>query len=633
MSPHHFAFDTMRMFLSLSFSLFLIILVFSIDSASSSSCPFDLGYVDTFPWDTSLCRRPVHKDCCQTLINLFGLGMAQHLNETSMFQLPDADTSSSCLSDFQTKVTALSVQLSLVTQCFQNTTQLFVVNPSSCAGIITIEDWKQKVGLTSPLDISCKGDLMRLTRCSSCVDAGMKVTSQLNGLDPNGTKCFYFTVLYAAGIVNDLGPQDPRAAACIMDLPLSRSSKGKPSNTTLKLVFGLLGALIGVLLFLGVFILYRRWDKKRRQKAFHEEYVSNFRASVLPNSEAEWFRLSELERATNGFSQRNLIGQGAHGVVYKGTLSDGTLVAVKQILDLDSKGDEEFSNEVEIMSKIRHRNLLSLRGCCVTSNDFTGKRRYLVYDFMSNGSLSDHLPNTLGSTKQGSKKPLTWPQRKNIILDVAKGLAYLHYGIKPAIYHRDIKATNIFLDSEMKAKVADFGLAKQSTEGQSHLTTRVAGTHGYLAPEYALYGHLTEKSDVYSFGILILEIMSGRKVLEASLNQSVVRITDWAWMLMKSGKVGEIVEEWLRESGGPKGVMERFVFVGILCAHVMVALRPTMDEALKMLEGDIDIPRIADRPLPLGHESLRSSFGFGSASISSTGKRSRSLLNSSVRYS
>lgn len=455
-----------------------------------------------------------------------------------------------------------------------------------------------------------------LTKCSSCVDAGMKVNSQLKAIDPNETKCFYFIVLYAAAIVNDLGPYDPKAAACILGLPLSESATKKSSNGMLKLVFGLLGALIGLLLFLGVIILYRRWDKKRRQKALHEEYVSNFRASVLPNSGAKWFCLSELERATNGFSQRNLIGQGAFGVVYKGTLSDGTLVAVKQILDLDTKCDEEFSNEVEIISKIRHRNLLSLRGCCVTSDNFIGRRRYLVYDFMSNGSLSDHLSNKWEAINPARRKTLTWPQRKNIILDVAKGLAYLHYGIKPAIYHRDIKATNILLDSEMKAKVADFGLAKQSTEGQSHLTTRVAGTHGYLAPEYALYGQLTEKSDVYSFGILILEIMSGRKVLDTA-NPSMVLITDWAWTLTQSGNAVGVLEESIREAG-PKGVMERFVVVGILCAHVMVALRPTIAEALKMLDGDIDIPRLPDRPLPLGHESFCSSIAFSSTSVSAS---------------
>ncbi|KAE8731236.1 putative receptor-like protein kinase [Hibiscus syriacus] len=291
-------------------------------------------------------------------------------------------------------------------------------------------------------------------------------------------------------------------------------------------------------------------------------------------------------------------GQGANGVVYTGTLSDGTLVAVKQVIDFGSKGDAEFSNEVETISKIRHMNLLSLRGCCVTNDIVKGRRRFLVYDFMSNGSLGDHLFNEV------IRPQLSWPQRRNIILDVARGLNYLHYGVKPSIFHRDIKATNILLDSEMKAKVADFGLAKQSLEGQSHLTTRVAGTHGYVAPEYALYGQLIEKTDVYSFGIIILEIMSGRKVLDTS-SSSYLLITDWAWKHAKSGNVEEILDESIRERGA-KGVMERFVRVGILCAHVMVAFRPRIAEALKMLEGDIDIPKLPDRPLPLGHQSNRS---------------------------
>ncbi|XP_062096724.1 probable receptor-like protein kinase At1g11050 [Humulus lupulus] len=595
-------------------------------SASSSQCPIDLTYVNTFPWDTSLCREPVHKDCCQTLLSLFGMGMAQHLRDTSNFQLSDANTSSSCLSDFESRLSAMSVSPSLVSQCFKNSTQ-FVVNPLGCAGITTAKDWIEKAGETTPLDQSCKRDLTGLTKCSSCVDAGMKVNSKLTALDPNGTKCFYLTVLYAAGIVSELGPKDPSTATCILGLPLSSSATtDEISKKSLsKIVGGCLGAIIGVLLAGVLIIMYRRWDGKRRKNAHHEEFVSSFRETVLPNSGAKWFRLSELEKATNGFSQRNMIGQGSYGVVYKGTISDNTPVAVKQILDLESKGDEEFCNEVEIISKIRHRNLLSLRGCCVTSDNVNGRRRYLVYDFMSNGSLSDHLSNTWGSADRKKENQLTWPQRKNIILDVAKGLAYLHYGVKPAIYHRDIKATNILLDSEMKAKVADFGLAKQNKEGQSHLTTRVAGTHGYLAPEYALYGQLTEKSDVYSFGIVILEVMTGKKAIDTSIesNPSVILITDWAWSILKSGNVEEVFEESIRKNG-PKGIMERFVRVGILCAHVMVALRPTINEALRMLEGDIDIPKLPDRPLPLSHESFRSSFGF--ASTTSIGSSTRSAM-------
>lgn len=476
------------------------------------------------------------------------------------------------------------------------------------------------MGLISPLDTSCNGDLSDQTRCSICSDAGLKVTS---GLNSNSTRCFYFTILYAAAIVNQFGPTNLGTASCILGMPLS--VKGSSNRgLVLKLVIGLLGAFVGVLLAFVLIVVYRKWDKRRKEDMHHREIESGVRNSVLPNTGAKWFHISELERATSKFSQRNMLGQGGDGVVYKGTLSDGTVVAVKEIFGLETKGDEDFTYEVEIISKIKHRNLLALRGCCISSDNVKGKRRFLVYDFMPNGSLSHQL-SIAGANR------LTWPQRKNIILDVAKGLAYLHYEIKPPIYHRDIKATNILLDSKMKAKVSDFGLAKQGNEGQSHLTTRVAGTYGYLAPEYALYGQLTEKSDVYSFGIVILEIMSGRKVLD-TMNSSVVLITDWAWTLAKSGNMEDIFDQSIREEG-PEKVMERFVLVGILCAHAMVALRPTIAEALKMLEGDIDIPQLPDRPVPLGHESFPSSLLQGLQSGRSTAYFSSYLSSFSTRMS
>ncbi|GMJ02411.1 hypothetical protein like AT1G11050 [Hibiscus trionum] len=565
---------------------------FSIHS-NISSCPIDLSYVQTFPWDKSTCLDINGTQCCQTLTSLFGIGIAQHLKQTSVFQLPNPLAASACVSGFRNKLTALSIPPSLVDSCMHNSTQ-FVSGTSNFAGIITTQDWVEKAGAVTVLDTDCKGDVNGL-KCRPCIEAGYSVFSKLLSLDPNATKCFDFTALYAIGVINNFGPMDPGAAGCILGLPLESDNPaiGKPkknlsSKTLLRLVFGFLGAFFGVLFSFTLIILYRKWDKKNKGNAQHRRFVNSFKASVLPNS-----------------------GQGANGVVYRGTLADGTVVAVKQIMDLSSKGDAEFCNEVETISKIRHKNLLSLCGCCVTGDVAKGRRRYLVYDFMSNGSLGDHLYNEV------NRQQLSWPQRKNIILDVARGLDYLHYGVKPSIYHRDIKATNILLDSEMRAKVADFGLAKQSLEGQSHLTTRVAGTHGYVAPEYALYGQLTEKTDVYSFGIVILEIMSGRKVLDTS-NSSYLLITDWAWKHARSGNVEEILDESIREKG-PKGVMERFVRVGILCAHAMVAFRPKIAEALKMLEGDIDIPKLPDRPLPLGHESLRSSSG-SSASKSNRSK-------------
>ncbi|TKY56111.1 receptor protein kinase [Spatholobus suberectus] len=511
--------DKQEMILTLRMSLFAIFIA----GAASSSCPMDLSYVETIPWNTSVCRDPIdNQPCCQTLFSIFGIGLAERLKETSIFYLPDANTSSTCLYDFKLKLAALSIPSEIVPFCFPNPTQ-FVTNSSACAGIRTTQDWKQKVGMVSPLDTSCNGDLKDNTRC----------------------------MLYAAGVANPFGTTDLSTTGCILGLPQPPSAvtKGSSNNRgkVMKLVFSLSGVVIGVVLAFVLVVMSRKWDKRRKENVHHREVENEVRASVLPNTGAKWFHITELERATNKFSQGNMVGRGGDGVVYKGTLLDGTVVAVKEIFDLEIKGDEEFCYEVEIISKIKHRNLLALRGCCVTSDNLKGKRRFLVYDFMPNGTLSYQLSLT------GADR-LTWPQRKNIILDVAKGLAYLHYEIKPPIYHRDIKATNILLDSRMNAKLADFSLAKQGSESQSHLTTRVAGTYGYLAPEYALYGQLTEKSDVYSFGIVILEIMSGRNVID-TLNSSMDSITDWVWTLVESGKMGEIFDQSIKE--GPEKIMER----------------------------------------------------------------------------
>ncbi|CAN1234482.1 Probable receptor-like protein kinase At1g11050 [Linum perenne] len=605
-----------------SFLLFFLFLL-AADSTSAATpppisppplCPFNLTYVRSIPWDTSLCENPTasrRSHCCQTLLSLFGIGIAQHLRSTSFFQLPSSQISTSCLSDFQAQLRSISIDDSLVPLCFNDSTE-FVSKPSSCVGIITTSDWIDRVGRLTPLDAACRGDVSGLTRCSSCLDAGLKVNSQLTNLMPNSTaKCFYFTCLYAVAMVNELGPLDAKTAGCILALPLKNarnpsSSKNK-SSKKLGMILGIVfGAIGGIILAGLIVVLYKKRKVRKTVEATHEQYVSSFKSAVMPNSGARWFQGSELEKATNGFHQKNFLGKGAYGVVYKGVLPDGSYVAVKELHDLDSLRDEEFFNEVEIISKIRHRNLLSLRGCCATSDVARGKRRkgkrrFLIYDFMANGSVADHLSNHLSNVSRRAR--LSWEKRKNIILDVAKGLVYLHCGVKPAIYHRDIKSSNILLDSDLRAKVADFGLARQGREdGYSHITTRVAGTHGFLAPEYAMYGHLSNKSDVYSFGVLVLEIMTARKVIDTSLiDSSAVLITDWVWDLVKAGRVEEAFDEGMKDdeyqdySDGE--MMIRFVMVGILCAHVVAAHRPTITEALKMLEGNTEVPKTPDRPL------------------------------------
>ncbi|XP_052136399.1 probable receptor-like protein kinase At1g11050 [Oryza glaberrima] len=598
---------------------------------SSTACPLDLGYVRSFPWDTAPCMPPVANQtaCCTTLLSVLGVGLAARLRATGHFRLPSANASAACLGAFSDELASppLSLQDTLVPACWPVSSQL-AISPSYCAGVTTAKQYVATVGnaaVLGSLNSSCGSDLADLSLCSSCLAAAIDASGRLVAAAAKGTNpqnCFYLTVLYAAGVSSSAGPTSPGTANCALGLalstPSSSSSPASSSNhtnmavaTAIPVASALLVSVIAALL-----VWRRRQDsiRSKSRRLSGERRLSRPR----PNVGSVLFSLGELAKATCGFAERNLIGRGGFGVVYRGVLDDGSVVAVKKMLDPDMEGgDEEFTNEVEIISHLRHRNLVPLRGCCISDDDADeGKQMFLVYDYMPNGSL-DHYIFKDGGDGGRRPPPLSWAQRRGVVLDVARGLEYLHHGVKPGIYHRDIKATNILLGTDMRARVADFGLARRSREGQSHVTTRVAGTHGYLSPEYALYGQLTEKSDVYSFGVLVLEVMSGRRALDLSDPSGVVLITDWAWALVRAGRAAEVVAAALREREGPAGVhaMERFVLVGILCAHVTVACRPTMPEALRMLEGDMDVPDLPERPQPYGQ---RIAFDEGEANFSAS---------------
>ncbi|KMZ70659.1 Kinase-like protein [Zostera marina] len=617
-----------KIHLSAASMLFLLLTRFSdvspAETANISSCPIDLSYVETLPWNPIPCNSSI-LNCCQTLTSLFGIGLAEHLKSTSEFRLPDLKTSTNCLSDFQSILTAsFSVPPTVVSDCFPSA-ERFVIssdNNNSCAGIRTRRDFEEKVGKRTELDGSCSGDVSG-NNCTACVNAGFDVNTKLVEIDGNQSHsetCFYFVITYAAGIVNKYGPTNVKTAGCIFGLPLLTEvlDNDTGSNRGVVVVISSISAAVA-LIVLGILLglyLWRLDQNGRRMLPLGRKHQR-------PNIGSIWFTIKELERATGNFTSKNIIGQGGFGVVYKGVLSDGSQVAVKKLSNSEFEGDDDFRNETAIIGNLKHRNLVPLRGCCICNiqeeergggggdedgGGGDGTLRYLVYDYMPNGSLQRHISS--GGSVGGKKsqiQSLSWLQRKTVILDVAKGIEYLHYGIKPPIFHRDIKTTNILLDGEMRARIADFGLAKQNRT--SDMTTRIAGTHGYLAPEYALYGQLTEKSDVYSFGVVVLEIMSGRMALDTS-SSDVILITDWAWMLVKAGRSEEVLDKPLRkvqndeESKDTMDLMNRFVLVGILCSHVMVALRPTIADALKMLDGDIEIPTIHDRPAPLGRESI-----------------------------
>ncbi|CAN6724736.1 unnamed protein product [Malus baccata var. baccata] len=258
-----------------------------------------------------------------------------------------------------------------------------------------------------------------------------------------------------------------------------------------------------------------------------------------------------------------------------------------------SSGEMEISGRImEVIASVRHVNLVSLRGYCIATVYKGGHRRILACELVRNGSLYDHL-------FQPKFKKLSWSIRQKIALGVARGLAYLHHGVQPAIIHRDIKVSNVLLDEAFEAKLADFGLAKFTPEGQTHVSTRVAGTLGYVAPEYALYGQISQKIDVYSFGVVLLELLSGKKaVIEFNDENRPLLLSDWAWSQVREGRVLDVIDECMPELGPPE-VMEKYALVAVLASHPVANARPSMDQIVKILENDIPIPTIPDRPLLL----------------------------------
>ncbi|KAI5665304.1 hypothetical protein M9H77_24627 [Catharanthus roseus] len=294
------------------------------------------------------------------------------------------------------------------------------------------------------------------------------------------------------------------------------------------------------------------------------------------------FSYNELKAATQQFRPSNNIGKGHIGSVYKGWLRDGSVVAVKVLsVEFESmRGEREFISEIAALCDIRHENLVGLRGCCVD-----GAKRLLVYDYMPNNSLAKTF---LGEEKNRIK--FRWKLRKEISIGVAKGLAYLHEEIKPHIVHRDIKPRNILLDENFKPKVGDFGLSKLFRDSNiSHLSTGVAGTLGYIAPEYALSGHLTRKSDVYSFGVLLMEIVTGCRAIGFDLQFGEQFLVHKVWEMYKANNLLEMVDKVL-EGDFPEEEALVFLKIGLLCVQETTRLRPNMSSVVKMLmNNEIDI--------------------------------------------
>ncbi|KAK9084898.1 hypothetical protein Sjap_025309 [Stephania japonica] len=339
------------------------------------------------------------------------------------------------------------------------------------------------------------------------------------------------------------------------------------------------GAFLGVVgtLMIGSYYCSKRRKKSRWREGIQESHET---FEELPQMD-----FASVQEATNNFAFENKIGEGGFGPVYKGVLLDGKEVAIKRLSQSSCQGQSEFKNEVILIAKLQHKNLVRLVGCCTE-----GEENLLIYEFMPNTSLDAFLFDT---EKQAE---LDWSKRMNIVNGIARGLVYLHEDSRLKIIHRDLKTSNILLDHEMNSKISDFGMARIFGCDKSYANTkRVVGTYGYMAPEYAMAGLFSVKSDVFSFGVVLLEIVSGKRNKMLQLPECSGSLLTYAWKLWSNGKGLELVDPLLEKSCINSCEMLRCIHIGLLCVQANPNDRPTMSTVIFMLGSELE-------PLPQPRE-------------------------------
>ncbi|ERM95419.1 proline-rich receptor-like protein kinase PERK8 isoform X2 [Amborella trichopoda] len=393
-------------------------------------------------------------------------------------------------------------------------------------------------------------------------------------------------------------PGPSRTQPHIAEPPHSRLSAIRaplPQSSPPRALLAIVGAIAAFLaLFCFLLIVWSLNNKRRNNKKKQFSVSPNASkpgdsSHSFPPATDNWgwrsmggraqFGYEELAVATNWFSRENLIGEGGFGLVYKGTLVDGQVVAVKMLKPMENsrQAERQFQAEVEVISRVHHRNLVALLGYCIV-----GEQRLLVYEYVPNGTLHNHLHGMGG---EGIK----WVTRVKVAIGAARGLAYLHEDCHPQIIHCDIKSSNILLDCNFNARVSDFGLAKLVSDSYGHVTTHLVGTFGYLAPDYALTGKLTEKSDVYAFGVLLLELLTGRKPIDTSRTPGNESLVEWARPLLDrviSERNFEVLADPRLGSSFDREEMLCVMEVAAACLQLSARRRPRMGQVVRMLEND-----------------------------------------------
>ncbi|XP_028791034.1 G-type lectin S-receptor-like serine/threonine-protein kinase At1g11410 [Neltuma alba] len=348
-------------------------------------------------------------------------------------------------------------------------------------------------------------------------------------------------------------------------------------------IVGIATACVTLITLIALFV-YCFWNRKRKDEIAEQELKLN---SPTEEEDGEnraqpslpFFNIKTMMTATNNFSEENQLGQGGFGSVYKGILVNGQEIAVKRLSQGSGQGTQEFKNEIRLIAKLQHRNLVKLLGYCIHKEE-----RMLIYEYLPNKSLNFFLFDR----NQGTI--LNWDTRFHIIFGIARGLLYLHQDSRLKIIHRDLKASNVLLDVTMNPKISDFGMARIFEEDQIQARTRrIVGTYGYMSPEYAMVGQYSTKSDVFSFGILLLEIISGKRNTYCLKEQASANLIGQVWDLWREGKALEIMDSTLGESY-PLDVALRCIQIGLLCVQESAFYRPSVLEVIFMLGNEVTLP-------------------------------------------